>query len=227
MAKALTVGPRPRLTSTLVDAFRVNEDGALVTTDGLSRWYEAASRNQVFSVTTALAGAALAAANVAPPAAAAATVLSLLNPVGSGIDLEILQGWVFMVAATTAFGAGPWAWCGAAQGTRITAAEATAVKRSTRNAQLLSRVKAWSAATLTGGVAHQLIRPFPFTTFAAVAAATTAQMFGVDNVDGAIVVPPGMMVTLAPAAIGTGVTAAAGILYAEVPQPEGPRGVGF
>lgn len=73
MAKALTVGPRPRLTSTLVDAFRVNEDGALVTTDGLSRWYEAASRNQVFSVTTALAGAALAAANVAPPAAAAAT----------------------------------------------------------------------------------------------------------------------------------------------------------
>ncbi len=199
-------------------AFRVNRDSALVTADGHARWYEQSSRGQVYAVFTALTGTVLAAANNAPPGAGSATVLTILNPVGSGVNLEILQGWVFYLSdgVNANPGAGFWAWCGAVAGVSITAAEAGTTKAAIRTDEAVTRVRAWSQAALTGGPAHANIRPFPMTQFSAVPGEIDQRAF-VDNVDGAIVVLPGTIITLAPAARGgTNNIAGAGIMYAEV-----------
>jgi hypothetical protein len=55
--------------------------------------------------------------------------------------------------------------------------------------------------------------------FAGALAATTPGQTAVDNVDGAIVVPPGGLLTIAPPAAGTTHIVGAGIQYAEVPLP--------
>ncbi len=215
----LTVGPVIRTDSGYNDAFRIGEDGALIVSDGHGRFYEMASRNQVYSVTTALAGTTIAAGNVAPPAAAAATVLSILNPVGSGMNLEIIRGWVRHISATTG-PVGYWAWCGAVAGMSITAAEATAVKRANFVGQAVPLFKAWSQAALTGGPAHTNVRPFPVKFIAAAVAGTSWGLDAVDNVDGALIVEPGGLLTLAPAATGTTVVVGAGIILAQAPRPE-------
>lgn len=216
------VGPKVQSASTYIDAFRASEDSALVTCDGHGRWYEQGSRGVIYNVVSA--SATIAAGNVAPPAAAAATVLTILNPVGSGVNLEILQGWVTLSSAT-APPVGAWAWCGATPGTLITAAEANTSKRVNRIGQAVVRVKAWAATTLTGCPAHSIARVFPVTHFAGAAEdATTYNVVMVDNVDGALVVPPGSVITLAPASQGTAAVAIAAIQYAEVPLPTGPDG---
>jgi hypothetical protein len=195
---------------------RVSRDGALVISDGHGFLYEAASRGTVYAVSTALTGTTVVADNVAPPAAGVATVLSLLNPVGSGVTLEILRGWVCYLSGTP--GAGCWAWCGATVGTAITAAPAGTAGGNTRNAQVPSRGRTWTQTVLTGAPAHQLVRPFPTASFAAPLAATTDGLCVVDNVDGALVVTPGNLITLAPPAVGTSVVVSVGIMYAEVPR---------
>lgn len=217
MENEFQVGPVVRADSTYEGAFRTSRQSDLVVCDGHSRWYEQCSRNQIFTAFTALAGTTIVAGNVAPPAAAAATVLSILNPVGSGVNLEILQGWVFHISGTP--GAGFWAWCACNPGTSITAVEAIAQKGANLIGQGVTKAKAWSQTALTGGVVHATIRPFPTAMFAGALAATTPGQTAVDNVDGAIVVPPGGLLTIAPPAAGTTHIVGAGIQYAEVPLP--------
>ncbi len=217
MENDFQVGPVLRTDSTYEGPFRTSRQSDLIVSDGHSRWYEQCSRNQIFTAFTALAGTTIVAGNVAPPAAAAATVLSILNPVGSGVNLEILQGWVFHISGTP--GAGFWAWCATNTGVSITAAEAVAQKGANLIGQGITKAKAWSQTALTGGIVHVNIRPFPTAMFAGALAATTPGQTAVDNVDGAIVVPPGGLLTLAPPAAGTTHIVGAGIMYAEVPLP--------
>lgn len=217
MENDFQVGPVLRTDSTYEGPFRTSRQSDLVVTDGHSRWYEQTSRGQVFNVFTTLGGTTIVAGNVAPPAAAAATVLSILNPVGSGVNLEIMQGWVFHISGTP--GAGFWAWCGCNTGVSITAAEAVALKASNLIGQGVTKAKAWSQTALTGGIVQSQVRPFPSAMFAAALAASTPGQAAVDNVDGAIVVPPGGLLTLAPPATGTTHIVGAGIQYAEVPLP--------
>ncbi len=200
--------------------FRVTRDSALIISDGHARWYEQGSRGQIYSVITTQQGNVLVPDNTAPPAAGAITVLSILNPVGSGVNLEILQGWVAWIAGTPQ--PGLWAWCGAVAGMSITAAEAGATKGALRYPSDVPHVKAWSQVALTGGPAHTNVRPFPMTLFnAGIAAGGTSDLLIADSVDGALTVLPGGLITLAPALAITGpptAAAAAGILFAEVPR---------
>jgi hypothetical protein len=185
--------------------------------DGHARWYEQASRGQIFSAMTALAGTTIAAGNVKPPAAGAATVLSILNPIGSGVNLEILQGWVFFFSASPPGGA--WSWCTAQTGVSITAAEAVALKGACLIGQRVTKAMAWSQTALTGSTVHVQARLFPITGTNDPVQEGTAGIVGVDNVDGAITVPPGVLLTLAPPGPGVNSVVGAGILYAEVPLP--------
>lgn len=213
------VGMVPQTDSTYSGGFRANEDSALVTCDGRGRFAELGVRNQAFSVTTALTGTTVVAGNVAPPAAGAATILTILNPIGSGINLEIMQGWLRLISATTT-AAGFWAWCSAIAGPSITAAEAVALKRPGVIGQMPAAFKAWSQTALTGGPDHAITRPFPVNRVAAAIAASSWGLDAVDNVDGALVIEPGGILTLAPAAVGTAVVVGAGIVLAQVPRPE-------
>lgn len=173
-------------------------------------------QSKVFQVSGAQAGTTVAAGHVAPPAAGAATFLSILNPLGSGVNLEIIEASLSHISGTP--GVGTFTYCHAYQGTLVTAAEATAVKRCLNTSQRATIASAWSAATLTGSVVHQVLAHFPSASFGgAVAATTEATGRAVThNVDGMIIVAPGWMLTLAPAATGTTHVAAASITYAEV-----------
>src|SRR6201999_2864970 len=102
--------------------------------------YEQVSRGNVFICAGGVTGITVAAGHVAPPAAAAATTLSLYNPVGSGVNLEILAGFLNHLTGTP--GTGVWSWCiGAASGaTAITATpNATGAPALAGNAQSVAK----------------------------------------------------------------------------------------
>lgn len=175
-----------------------------------------AAQGKVFQASGAQAGTTIAAGHVAPPAAGAATLLSLLNPMSSGVNLEVIQTTIGHVSGTP--GAGTFTYCMAYQGEAVTAAEAGAIKRSLYASQKNTIAKAWAAATLTGSIVHLVMAHVPSAPFAGALAATsegTARSI-VHDVDGMIVIPPGWMLTLAPAATGTTHVVAVAITYAEV-----------
>lgn len=187
-----------------------------------SKYQDLAQKRKVHQVSTAQAGATVAAGHVAPPAAAAATTLSLLNPSGSGVNLEIISSSLSHISGTP--GVGTWTYCYSQQGSALDGvAEAGAVKRCLSLGGTGTVAKAWAATALTGGAVHYVTAHFPSAPFAgAIAATTEATGFAVvHDVDGAIIVPPGFMITLAPPATGTSHVVAASITYAEV-IPPGP-----
>lgn len=198
--------------------FRQGRDGGLVTADAHGRLYEQTSRGKVFSVQTALTGTTIVAGNVAPPAAAAATVLTLSNPVGSGVNLEILLGFLLHISGTP--GAGGWTWCTAnAVGTTVITAAVNATPQPMLTSGGNSVASAWTQTALTAGPLHKAARLLPSAQFAGAIAATTPGQSVVDIVDGGLVIAPGWIVTLAPPATGTTHVVVAGIVYAEVPIP--------
>lgn len=175
-----------------------------------------AQQGKVFQVSGATTGTTIAAGHVAPPAAGAATLLSILNPLSSNVNLEIIEGSIGQISGTP--GAGTFSWCHAYQGTSVTAAEAVAIKRCLFASQKNTIASAWSATTLTGSVVHQVLAHFPSAPFAGVLALTSEGTARVTRheVDGSIIVPPGWMLTLAPAATGTTHIVSVAITYAEV-----------
>ena len=194
---------------------RQDGQGSLTVTNSHAQFYEQTFRKHVFSVFTALAGTTIVSGNVAPPAAAAATVISLLNPLGSQKNLEILRGVLLHISGTPA--AGGWAWCMAYQGVSVTAAEAVAQKGVGFLGQSGTVAKAWSQTALTGGIVHVNTRLFPSADIAAALGTTSFGTIDIDEVMGALIVPPGWMLTLAPPGTGTSHVVAASIEYAEVP----------
>lgn len=180
------------------------------------KYIELARKGRVYAASGAATGSTIAAGHVAPPAAAAATLLSILNPVGSGCNLEIISGTLGHVSGTP--GAGSFSWCIGYQEDDITAAEAVAIIRPTLASSRKSVAKAWSVTALTGSAVHVIQKLFPSTAFAGALAATSegTARAAVDNVDGLIIVQPGWMLTLAPAATGTTHIVTCEIVFAEV-----------
>lgn len=184
-----------------------------------AKYVELARKGRVFQASGATTGSTIAAGHVAPPAAGAATLLSILNPLGSGCDLEIISASLGHVSGTP--GAGTFSYCMAYQADLVTAAEAVAVVQPLLTSARKSCVKAWSVTTLTGAVVHEIQAHFPSAPFAGALAATssgTAQAV-VHDLNGLIVVQPGWMLTLAPAATGTTHIVTCAITFAEVDQP--------
>lgn len=183
------------------------------------KYIELARKGRVFAASGAQAGTTIAAGHVAPPAAAAATMLSILNPIGSGMNLEIVEVMLGHVSGIP--GAGTFTYCMAYQEDKITAAEAVAVVQPVVTSARKSAVKAWSATTLTGSVVHEVMSHFPSAPFAGALVATSTGTANsvIHAVDGMIVVQPGWMLTLAPAATGTTHIVTCQIVYAEIDLP--------
>lgn len=185
------------------------------------RYQLLASQGRMFSVSTAQAGATIAAGHVAPPAAGASTLLTLLNPLSSQVNIEIVKCTLGHISGTP--GVGTFSYCTAFQGEAITAAEAVAVKRCMLASGRQTIAKAWSVTTLTGSVVHQVMAHFPSAPFAgAIAATTEGTAYAVtDEVDGSIVLEPGWCLTLAAAATGSSHVVTAAIVYAECSDTNG------
>lgn len=213
----LVVGPNISADGIGEGRLRVGKDGGLITSDGRARYAEMASRGWVYSVMPAtLVGANIVAGNVAPPAAAAVILLGVLNPPGSGVNIEIIRGRVAHISGTP--GAGVWAWC-VAQQIAANLLAANAVARNHRGGGVGGKAQCYTQVALTGGVVFANARLFPSAMFAAAIAGTTPGQFAEDLVDGDIVLEPGFMAVLAPPAVGTTHAVVPSITFAEVPLP--------
>lgn len=192
---------------------RRDRTNAIVCTDAHGRFHEASTRNKLFSVSTGFLGVTAAAANLVPPAAAAATFLTLYNPPGSGVNLSVLRTKVSYLSGTIEVGT--LAYCHHPNTTNITATPNAVCKN--QNVGLAGsgttpagNARGYAQTALTGGAVSfegDQIGALPNV------AGTTIT----DNVDGAITVPPGAALTIGLPTNGTAMVAAGSILYEEVP----------
>lgn len=193
---------------------RQGREGALIVNDGAARYGEATSRGTVFTVSTAAAGTTVVAANASPVASGGATILTLYNPPGSGKNLEVIKVYCNVLSGTTAAGGMVF---NVVSNQNISAAQnATPVSNLIGGAASVG--KGYTQTALTGGAtAMTLLRAINGAVpFAAAVAATTPGLQGLDEVEGAIVIPPGAALTIADVAIGTTVLVQAAIVYREV-----------
>lgn len=182
---------------------RVDRLGALVT-NPIGSFAECARRGQIYHGMTAVTG-------VAPGTSIGTTAaFALYNAAGTGKDLVILRATMGYVSGTLGIGRMDWVSHarGAATGTAIPAQPAIVGGSAAVGAPLTT------ATVITGGV--------PFRTFAnlppMLATSVLTPWNFVDDVDGAIVVPPGYAVSLqGTAGAGTSPLVVFGITWAEVP----------
>jgi len=192
---------------------RLSRMGSAVVQPAHSKYYEAASRAKLFTISTATAGTTIVSANAAPPAAAAATILSLYNPFGSNINAIIVKTVLQNISGTP--GAGAFMYC-VSWANRITAAQ-NATPRCNYIGGANPICQGYTQTALTGGLVHVVLRAIGFASFAGAVAAANPGIANVDYVDGEIVVPPGGVLTIADAATGTSHVVAASITWEEVP----------
>lgn len=196
---------------------RQGRDAEVITADALARFSEGTRRRKTFSGTTAIAGTTIVAANNHPIAAAAATMISLHNPLGSGVDAHVLQGLLVGVSGTPGVGMIVW---DVAYNQTVTAVQnnnGTAGSMPVCNyaSGVTGVCKVFTQTALTGSGAQVLLRPFAGGFFGGALAATTFDAY-VDNVDGGVVLPPGGLISIATPATGTTFVVGAGITWMEI-----------
>lgn len=156
-------------------------------------FYSSVYEEQVFSATTALTG-------VAPGTSVSTTsAFTLHNPVGSGVNLVIIEGSMGYVSGT--FGAGVVTW-------NANTSDDDATPTGTAITEINMKLGATGNAQGRALTTATIVAPTPIRVFASLQAslATTAVQPWIirDRVDGAIVVTPGCSISLhATAAAGT------------------------
>ncbi len=185
----LIVGPRVAGDGAPVTT-RGERSGGACTSDVRGHFAEAASRNQIFTLTLAATTTGVAAGNIVGAAAAASTQFALWNPVGSGKNLELLRFGMGIISGTP--GAGP-LFHGIFTGVPTLNAT-TGNAYSNLAGQSAASVARWMAlaagSALTGGVAPITFSLSDFAT-TATAQATPGEVRAIENLDGSIVLPPG------------------------------------
>ena len=203
------VGPVLRGDGNGGSGLRASRNGGLVVTPEATALYEGASRGTVFSCSTALTGTTVVAANNSGVAAAAATILSLYNPIGSGVNLALVKTGVWFTSGTPAVGM----WCyNVAYNQTITATPNAVMGRNLPSGAATS-ASGFTQTALTGSGAQTFLRGFG-TMFAGAIAATTPALHWDDASD--IVLPPGGVITICSPGTGTSVIVMASIVYQEV-----------
>ena len=207
------VGPVLRGDGNGGSGLRASRNGGLVVSPEAPALYEGASRGVIFSCSTALTGTTVVAANNSGVAAAAATILSLYNPLGSGVNLALIKTGVWFTSGTPAAGM----WCYNVAYNQTITATANAVMGRNLPSGAASSASGFTQTALTGSGAQTFLRGFG-TMFAGAIAATTPALPW-DIVDGDIVVPPGGVLTICSPGTGTTVIVMASIEYQEVAIP--------
>jgi hypothetical protein len=180
---------------------------------------EAAQRGKVFSAMTAPGGTTIVAGNVSPVGAAAATILSIYNPVGSGVNAVVHRIILQNISGTP----------GAGNGFAIDTAYNQVITATPNNSGTSTNmpvnhlaggnngsVLGFTQTALTGAGASTLFRLLGHTAFATVLAATTPNLTLVELVDGEIILPPGALLSLSAVATGTTHVVCGSITWEEV-----------
>ena len=206
------VGPLSTTTSlgaSLPAPVRLGNMGDMIASELHGRYYEAAYRQSVFSLS--LATAATITAYIG--ATGGTPALATYNPVGSGKNLVVLQAGVANLVTPTGAGTAPWGlWYG------LTALPTGQNTVPTNNSTLTtsgSIALGWVNAVTTSSTALTRVYPLAFYYWA-----TAAGAFGMPSfvdIAGSVIIPPGGMVALG---CGTALTTAswyASLIWEEVP----------
>ena len=172
------------------------------------RLYQQAKRGNVYSGVTAVTG-------VAPGTAIGTTAaFALFNPLNSGFDLAILKASMSYLSGTLGIGFVNWIYHTAAvqAGAAVTGTAITVVRGNGANGVGVG--KPLTTATVVAGVLARLFGNLP-----PMLASTVLTPWRLDdNVDGALVIPPGGAASLqATAAAGTSPLVIFGCTWEEVP----------
>lgn len=171
---------------------RIGRRGDVVVSDGAPRLYEATSRGQAFTASTAVAGVTAAGATTL----AATCAFALFNPQGSGVNVALLRTFVGYISGT--LGVGNYVYAIYPQA--ATALGGTAVAASALlNNGIVGSASGAKATAATGNClagAPSILRPTGISHGAYAGAATQGNTPWVDNVDGGIVLMPGTALAL-------------------------------
>jgi len=220
------VGPRI-LNDGAGSAMRQDKSGAAVIQHLHGRFYEVNSRGDLFSGGMQFASISNATFTKATLDATATPIAGVWNPTGSDVNLVILQAALAVgVTALQATGCGPFVWCVSTGVAALT----LGVQPLNRKTLLLagSAARDVSGVALTGlAAATPLVQRFASglsggsnveaAFLQTQAGAVTPQVSTIEQIDGAIIVPPGGVLALLAAATGVAHSAASGLLWEEVP----------
>jgi hypothetical protein len=206
-----TTGPSAPYRDGAYNTIALGMMGDLLVSELRGRYASAALRGKLFSVTTPAAVTAAAGTNT-PITAAAAALLALYNPIGSGKNLLVNKASVITVSGTPA---GP-AWWNYAVNQNITATPNVTPRNALLQGAAASVAQGFSNTALTGAAAMTVLRPA--TRISAVAAGFNESP-AFEDIGGDIVVPPGCVLALATAGTGTSHSLIASILYEELSIP--------
>lgn len=202
------------------------QSGAQRVSDAHGRFMDAALQGRLFSTgmtTTAITNATFTTATLT---ATCTPIIGVWNPVGSGRNLVILQAKLnAVVTASTATGGGAFVWVASTGQSAITTgltplnrfsltASGSIAKgfASTALTGLSGSLVVYEASALNGGVVGNFSQVGTAVGF--VPGPTPAT---VDNVDGAIIVPPGGVLALLCTTTPVAISVASSLLWEEVP----------
>lgn len=208
-----------------VNPARADKTGATVMTDAHGRFQEAAIRGNLFSTGMTATSIANSTFTTGTLTATCTPVVGVWNPPGSGKNLVILQARLnVVVTAATATGAGAFVWAvssnqsaittGLTPFSRLSLAQSGSVAKGFANTALTGlsgSLVVMEGAAVNGGV----IGNFSMVGTAA-GFVTPPTPATIDNVDGAIIVPPGGVLALLATTTPVAISAASSLLWEEV-----------
>ena len=184
------------------------------------RFYEQAYRGNLFS--TGTTGLVALSANTITLTATTTPILGIYNPLGSNVNVVLLQAALGAgINAAAATGPGSFVWATSSQNVGLTLG-ATPVSRLIGGPA--SKAKGLAGVALTGltnslVIAHSADIPSPtiITTAAVSTGIQTPSVYGLENEDGAFVIPPGGILALLNTVSTTTISVHGRLLWEEVP----------
>lgn len=188
------IGPARRSDGVGDGPVRIARQGSDGITDAHGRLYEPVSRNQLFSLVLSTITTTVSAGNLVGAAAGAITQFALLNPQNSGKHLVLLKFGMGIISGTP--GPGPLFHGFIPYVTSITAASPggtvrNALTGNTGNSQTIP----WAlpaGAALTGGQAPVTYCIADFSATGTAQAIANGHVHAIENLDGSIIIPPGI-----------------------------------
>jgi len=215
----LQVGPRYMADGSDSEV-RQGRTGEMVVTMAHAALAEAAQRGKLFHGSTVATGTTIVSGNVSPVGAGAASILSIYNPVGSGVLAVVHRLIVNNISGTP-------------NGTAMTldAAYNQVITATPNNAGVSGAyptnafaggnsgsVICYTQTALTGSSAHTFFRILGINALASAISATTPDQVKLEIFDGELVLPPGGILTLGAGGTGTSHVIAASFTWEEVSQ---------
>lgn len=202
-----------------VSPARVSRIGALINGDGQGRYYEQASRGNIFSLMLSAWSSTIAAGNIVGAAANASTQFALWNPMGSGKNLSLLKFAVWAISGTAPVP--PVIHSFSITAPTIATSVVTPIACNNLGMAAASVARALTSAAgaaLTGSSILQYLRPAALGIGAG--AITPANLFQnnlIEEISGDIVIPPGTCWVPTWMAAGTTFLGGYGVTWEEIP----------